>query len=867
MQGFFKTERTKKRTARKQGQPRQRKKTVISGDPCEVCGLYKGCKSPRMEYSGKGRLKIFILAEAPGKQEDEQGIQLVGRTGQAFRKILNNIGIDLDRDCWKLNAINCRPPDNRTPALKEIECCFPKIKKTIEQLKPDKIITLGKPALQSILCGRETDSVKIDKIGKWVGWKIPDQDWQCWVFPTWHPSYINREKDSILERIFKGHLKTAIDHSIPFQKYTVEDAKSDVICLIEPNKILRHLERLNKKEPEFITIDYETTGLKPHADNHKIVCMSISETENRAIAFPLIDDSIPHLQNILTNIHIRKSAHNIKFEDTWTRYCLSRGLWEIEGWDFDSMIAAHVLDNRQEICRLKFQTYVRYGIIGYDESIEPYIQSVEAKNSNSLNRIREAPLDDLLIYCGLDSLFGRKLAIDQKYEMEKDENLLRAYNLFHTGMLALSDVESNGICISEDYHIKQSKHLGRRIERLAKKIQESNDVKLWKKETGSNKFNPNSPVQLSKLLFEIKGLKSIKKTPTGRDCVDEEVMESLKSKVPFVDNIVQKKKLEKIKTTYIEGFLRESVNGIMRPNFNLHTVRTYRSSSSNPNFQNIPVRDEEAEKITRSGIIPRPGNQIAEIDYAGIEVRVAACYTEDKVLIEYINDSTTDIHRDQAMRLFKLEERQVTKDLRYYAKNQFVFPEFYGDYYKTCATNIWKSTEEKKTADDILVREHMKNEGIGTYKQFEKHVKAEEERFWRKYSGYAKWKDRWIAQYRKDGFIEMLTGFRCDGPLSDNQLLNTPIQGVAFHLLLWSLIELNRKFKDFGFQSKIIGQIHDSIVLDIYPPEWKTITLLIRKTMTIDIRKHWPWIIVPLDIEAELTPVDGNWYQKKVVEI
>lgn len=865
MDGFFKIDKPK-------SQPRQRKKTVISGDPCEVCGLYKDCFSPQMKYSGKGRLKILVLAEAPGKQEDEKGTQLIGRTGQAFRRTLKKLGIDLDQDCWKLNAVNCRPPDNRTPTLKEIECCFPRIKKTIERLKPDKIITLGKPALQSLLIDRETSSVKIDKIGKWVGWKIPDQDLQCWIFPTWHPSYINREKDNVLTEIFEGHLKTAIDHSIPFQKYTVEDAKDDVLCLTETKKILRHLERMEKKQPEFITFDYETTGLKPHADNHEIVCMSISEAENQAIVFPMpptvSNAIISPIGSILSNIHIRKSAHNIKFEDTWTRFILGGLIPKIEGWQWDSMIAAHVLDNRSGITKLKFQTYVRYGIIGYDESIEPYMQGVDPKNSNSLNRIKEVPLDELLLYCGLDSLFGRKLVIDQMYEIDqtyeigKEQDLLEAYNLFHKGVLALSDVESNGICISEDYHIKQSKHLGQRIERLASKIQDSNDVKLWKKETGNNKFNPNSPVQLSKLLFEIKGLKSSKKTPTGKDCVDEEVMETLKAKVPFVGSIVQKKKLEKLKSTYIEGFLRESVNGVMRPNYNLHIPTSYRGSCNKPNFQNIPVRDDQAEKITRSGIIPRPGNRIVEIDYSGAEIRVAACYTKDKVLIEYINDPTTDMHRDQAMRLFQLEEKRITKDLRYYAKNQFVFPQFYGDYWKTCATNLWKSIEDKKTADGILVRPLL-----GKYKQFENHVKAEEERFWRKFSGYAKWKDRWIAQYRKNGYIEMLTGFRCDGPLSDNQLLNTPIQGVAFHLLLWSLIKLNKKFKDLEFRSMIIGQIHDSIVFDIYPPEWKKISLLIRKIMTMDVRKHWPWIIVPLDIEAEMSPVDGSWYQKKVVEI
>jgi len=118
-------------------------------DNCQLCGLYKNCLSPKMDYTGEGKKEILVIAEAPGKNEDEQGIQLIGKAGQKLRDELDYFGLDLDADCWKMNAIFCRPPNNRTPDNKEIGFCRPKVIKTIKKLKPKKILLLGKTAIIS----------------------------------------------------------------------------------------------------------------------------------------------------------------------------------------------------------------------------------------------------------------------------------------------------------------------------------------------------------------------------------------------------------------------------------------------------------------------------------------------------------------------------------------------------------------------------------------------------------------------------------------------------------------------------------------------------------------------------------------------
>ena len=126
--------------------------------------------------------------------------------------------------------------------------------------------------------------------------------------------------------------------------------------------------------------------------------------------------------------------------------------------------------------------------------------------------------------------------------------------------------------------------------------------------------------------------------------------------IPELDNLLRIRKLKKVRDTYLEGFLREQVNGYIHPFFNLHLVRTYRSSSDHPNFQNIPKRDKEAMNIVRRAIFPRPGHQLLELDYSGLEVRIAACYHKDKTMLRYIGDPHSDMHGDMAKQIFIIDD-------------------------------------------------------------------------------------------------------------------------------------------------------------------------------------------------------------------
>ena len=221
------------------------------------------------------------------------------------------------------------------------------------------------------------------------------------------------------------------------------------------------------------------------------------------------------------------------------------------------------------------------------------------------------------------------------------------------------------------------------------------------------------------------------------------------------------------------------------------------NSCSEFNFQNLPIRDPQMGKLIRRAFIPRDGNVLLEIDEAQVEVRVGACYHHDPRMIEYIEDTTKDMHRDMAAECFLLPEADLKKHAKEYkairglAKGGFVFAEFYGDYYPGVAANLWGTAEKEKLArhDGTSIIDHLRAKGIRARGEctpgqeprrgtFEAHIRDVEKRFWgQRFRGYAAWKKRWWEEYLKAGYFRMHTGFVCQGVYKRNEAVNYPIQG------------------------------------------------------------------------------------------
>lgn len=888
------TEKSGRTGVRVGGNGSGRKSTKATYD-CERCGLYDGCISPKMQWSGEGRKKILVIAEAPGKTEDEQGIQLVGEAGDLLADSMHKAGIDLHEDCWKINAVNCRPPRNRTPNKTEIRCCKNEIVQgVLDELQPEHIWLMGNAALDSFYLDRLGDASPT--VTKWRGRCIPDRSSNAWVSPMFHPSFLVRNaKDANLRMIFEKDLKNAakrLRRSPP-----QFDNEADHVVLVKQFDDL--IERLTWLRDEFeglMVHDYETSGLRPQESGHCIWSISYCVDPNEAVSFPL---DYPHWsrnerdqiellwKEILAKPTIKKIAHNLKFEDIWSREILKQ---LTVSWEWDTMLGSHILDNRTHMHSLKLQLYLNFGLEGYEEGFKKFMTT---KGPDGIrNRLNEVPLDDLLLYGGIDSLGTFRLYEVQASAMgcvtsQSSTRLADAYRFYHRGLVALSDVESEGISTDQSYYETTRTDIQAQIQQLTDDIMKTEEAQIFADRAGRD-IVLTSSADLRTLFFDYMALTPPKTTDNGNASVDREVIEQLD--LPMSKMITEKRKLEKVAGTYLRQFIDLSIDGKIYPNFNLHTVTTYRSSSNNPNFQNIPVRDEMAKKYTRSGIIPPTGYKLLEVDYGAIEVRVIACYTEDDALLKYIHDPSTDMHRDQAMDIFMIvpEEwkqliKKVSHPLRHNGKNNFVFPEFYGSWYGDCARGIWDECADMPSVDDIPVKRwvedhfedweshlseaEMRNfKRKSAYERWEYHMKCVENRFWDKFSGVRQWQNDSVQRYIEKGYIETKLGFRYQGYMKRNDIYNYPIQGTAFHMLLWSLTQLNRELRAKDMRTRAVGQIHDSIVFNLWPEEQEEVLAMCQRIMCEEIREEHPWIITPLIIEPEITEINQAWYFKKEIK-
>ncbi len=453
-----------------------------------------------------------------------------------------------------------------------------------------------------------------------------------------------------------------------------------------------------------------------------------------------------------------------------------------------------------------------------------------------------------------------------------------AFKLFMDGAEALSIVESNGIRIDTEYLDQAILKLGKKIQRLETEIRQDDVYSLWRRRY-SQSSNLGSRPQLASVLFDDMGLKyKWDKTGSNRYRTDDEVLRSLNH--PFVNKWMKTEGLKRFLATHLKGIQSEVIDGFLHTFFNLHTVTSFRGSSSDPNFQNIPIRDPVLGKIIRRSFIARKGRLLVEVDYGALEFRGASAIWKDPAMIDYCLDEKKDIHRDQAARSYLLKRNQVSKDTRYCGKNGFVFPRLYGSYYAPIAQNMWNMIKEKKlkvftpNGDGASLFDHLKEEGITELGEcdpridpkpetFEYHIRQEEHKWDKRFPTLKESQERFIADYRKRGWFDLPTGFRCHGLYSKNQLLNIPVQGSCFHCLLLSLILLQKWLRKHKMKSLIVGQIHDSVQLDVPPNELQDVLTSIQNIMTQEIPKRWDWVIVPLLVEVDISDIGTTWHHKK----
>lgn len=857
--GFFEEE-VKIIESKKVLKPRIKKEPIFN---CTKCGLSQSCKSPQMAVRGKGRLSILIIGEYPGQNDDKNNKQFTGETGRLLKEIINELGYDLYQDFYVTNAVRCFPGMDKdkvkSPKPVQISSCRKFLLKDIEETNPKVIIPLGKLAVDGLIGHRLLGRISNTTITDWAGLNIPDQELKRYICPSWNPQMIlrgNNQIDVVLYKQLKAHIKKAIE--LTEKPFYISNYDSEIMTITNVKEATEIIKRvIVNKANEAVAIDYEATGIKPYRKGHEIVCASVSDGLF-SYAFPFSNNEEFRLAwKELMQSNVKKIIHNSKYENIWTKIRSgfnNKGSSWIKNIIADTMLDAHIIHNQKKV-GLKFWVYAKFGILGYDSEIDPYLEcDKEEKDkygANGFNRIKEFirlfGIEKTLFYNGLDSFFTYKLWEIQQAELN---NLTRqGSEFFLESSFELSKAENNGMLLDKKGAEAEFKKLTKKMNDIETRVQKSKEMKKWDKE---KPFRCSAPGDLTYLLFNCMKVKYDKSnvTGTGRPKANIEALETYD--IPIVKNVLLWRKYKKVRDTYLNGFIREETNSIIHTSLNLHTVETYRSSSFDPNLQNVPVRDKETMQLLRKLIIARPGHKIGEYDYKAMEAIINAVYNKDPEWLRYVNDSTTDMHRDWAAKVYIRKIKDVLKSERQTTKSNFIFATVYGSYWKNTAVNLWNECDEES-------REHLKSKGVRNINDMREHMKNVEAQFWDKFHVGYEYKEKTLKDYEKKGYIDLLTGFRCYGPITRNQILNFRVQGTASHCKLWTFKNISQLLRKKKMESKLLLEIHDSILPDIDPAEEDYLDYQMWLYGTQKIRENFEWLIVPLFIEKKVSKVNGNW--------
>lgn len=869
--------------------------TADNRHPCDICGLYKECVNPYMPMGGEGQLGVLAIGEGPGFEEDQRNTQFVGKAGQLLEKHFGKHGIDIHRDFYFTNAVNCRPPKNRTPKPKEITCCRGIVRGHIEEANPWLILLLGESAIKSFLGDRFSDDTSV---ARWQGLCIPDPTTGAWVVPMYHPSFAlrsgtDRNKVSMFERNVAYAVQCIGKHNQHRPVFTDFESMVEISTNYESitDALDSMFEVCQRKEYLYMVYDYESTAKKPYGLGHDLLSCSISVADDWCFSFPIaypgifsptqIHEIKERLAVLMINPYALKIAHNAPFEDLWSRVALN--VPRVEGWEWCTMNAAHALDSRRRFCGLKFQAYINFGMYSYEKKAKALM--VARQPGTKLNRLHELPIHDLLKYGGLDTILTRHLFNLQRPILTNFDNDPRAnaFMFFMEGIQNLADATYTGIPTDQLYYLETVGQIQHQLEKIENKLLQGKTAGLFKLHTGKPLTlveKDFSSVDLRMLLFEILNLKATKTTPSGLKSVDKEVLADFTH--PWVKLLLERRRLSKLLGTYVLGLVNEidPDTSLVHPFWPLHTARTYRGSSTDPNLQNQPIRDEESKKTVRDGVRADEGWHLGAVDYGSMEVRIAACCSQDPKLVWYCKQTGSDLHQDVAERIWQLPGNEVTGAVRFHSKGGFVFAEIYGSYYVNCAVTMWEECLLKeKTKGGIPLRQHLKDVGIidgansakTKYRirghlqtvprhqaQFIEHVKGVEKWFWEEFGMLREWQERLVAEYQANGYVEMFFGFRRGGLLTNNKIFNTAIQGTAFHCLLWCFNHMTG-WCNAWMEGRTIGEIHDEIMYHMPSGEVQAIMDESEWVMCTHIREQFDWIIVPLAAEPELSPPGGSW--------
>lgn len=563
------------------------------------------------------------------------------------------------------------------------------------------------------------------------------------------------------------------------------------------------------KNCESVCIDTETTST--NALNAELVGISLSVREGEAFYIPIpadrasADRRLNLLLPIFENPDSTKVGQNIKYDLT----VLANYGIELKGRLFDTMIAHYVL--QPELYH--GMDYLAEIYLNYD-TIK--IESLIGEKGKNQRNMRDVPPESVCNYACEDADVTLRLKKILEQELHKAE----AEELFHEIEMPLVPVlaymERNGARIDSTALRETSSMLTKRIQEIEKEIYR----------LAGEPFNISSPRQVGDILFgKLKITDKPKKTKTGQFMTSEDVLTQMQHRHPIVKNILQYRGLKKLLGTYVDALpaLVNKKTGKIHTSYNQTVTATGRLSSSNPNLQNIPIRDEDGKEV-RKAFVPDEGCLFLSADYSQIELRIMAHLSGDKNMIEDFR-SGYDIHAATAAKIYRKPIEQVTKDERRKAKTAN-FGIIYGISVFGLAERMNVDRREAKQLIDNYFDTYS---GVRDYiEQCKENAKAK---------GYVETifnRKRYLPDINSHNAI--VRGY------AERNAVNAPIQGSAADIIKVAMVNIYKRMKAMNMRSTMILQIHDELNFSVQPDERETMQALVVEEMQNAVRMSVPLV-------------------------
>lgn len=588
--------------------------------------------------------------------------------------------------------------------------------------------------------------------------------------------------------------------------------------LINTQEELEQLIGLLNKQKEFC-FDTETDNLEPRHANLVGVSFSFKEKEAFYVPIPEVNDFskslIQQFSSVFLNAKILKIGHNLKYD----LKVLSRYGINVSSACFDTMIAHYIInpESKQSMDFLAEQ-HLNYQCV----SIESLIGK-KGKNQKNMKDLAPEEVSDYACE-DADITFQLKKLFETEIEKPHLKSLFESVEM--PLMYVLKNMEIEGINIDVKALKKFGEELNEDLIRLKSEIIKAAD----------EDFNLDSPRQLGNILFEKMQISSkAKKTKTGQYATSEDVLQKHEKDHPIVGKILEYRQLKKLKSTYVDPLpeLCDPIDGRIHTNFMQTVTATGRLSSNNPNLQNIPIRTAKGREI-RKAFVPRDEqHELMAVDYSQIELRIIAALSEDKSMINAFKKGV-DIHTATAAKIFNTPVPEINREQRYQAK-AVNFGIIYGQSAFGLAQNLNISRKEAKIIIDSYFEEYP------TIKKYMENVVASARE-----QGYVKTvldRRRYLTDINSTNAI--VRGY------AERNAINAPIQGSAADVIKLAMIAVQKEMFALKLKSKMILQVHDELVFDVYSEEREILEKLVKESMEGALS-----LSVPLEVEYKIA---GNW--------